>query len=166
MLGTGVYPVHLVERGPDGAVRESRERVTAALGNSGFSLPARRITVNLAPADEPKRGSGFVMSVSRNTTTFARRTRWSTASVPTYTRAAGTSLPRVTLPDFNYAAASLRAFDPYREDKDQGSQAGDTRTRGVKHSSLCSDVGVAAGSSGVSRLGRCQAGREGLMSMK
>ena len=35
---------------PAGAVKESRERVSAALVNSGFRLPPRRITVNLAPA--------------------------------------------------------------------------------------------------------------------
>ena len=34
-----------------GAVKESRERVSAAIVNSGFTLPARRTTVNLAPAD-------------------------------------------------------------------------------------------------------------------
>jgi magnesium chelatase family protein len=44
---------------PLGAVKESRERVAAALGNSGYHLPLRRITVNLAPADVPKRGSAF-----------------------------------------------------------------------------------------------------------
>ena len=44
---------------PDNAVRESRERVTAAVKNSGFVFPNRRITVNLAPADVHKEGSGF-----------------------------------------------------------------------------------------------------------
>ena len=44
---------------PDGAVRESKERVRAALANSGFSLPVNRITVNLAPADVRKEGSAF-----------------------------------------------------------------------------------------------------------
>ena len=42
-----------------GAVKESRERVSAALVNSGFVLPARRTTVNLAPADRRKEGTGF-----------------------------------------------------------------------------------------------------------
>ena len=42
-----------------GAVKESRERVTAALVNSGFAIPARRTTVNLAPADRRKEGSAF-----------------------------------------------------------------------------------------------------------
>src|SRR5580704_14582072 len=42
---------------PDKAVSEARERVRAALTASGLALPARRITVNLAPADLPKEGS-------------------------------------------------------------------------------------------------------------
>src|SRR5688572_1530110 len=44
---------------PENAVREGRERVTAALGNAGFRIPPRRITVNLAPADIRKEGSAF-----------------------------------------------------------------------------------------------------------
>jgi magnesium chelatase family protein len=44
---------------PENAVREGRERVTAALANAGFLLPPRRITVNLAPADIPKTGSAY-----------------------------------------------------------------------------------------------------------
>src|SRR5439155_23034570 len=44
---------------PDGAVKESRDRVRAALKNSGYECPARRITVNLAPADVKKEGSAF-----------------------------------------------------------------------------------------------------------
>ena len=41
------------------AVREGKERVRAALQNAGYRLPPRRITVNLAPADVKKEGSGF-----------------------------------------------------------------------------------------------------------
>lgn len=44
---------------PEGAVRESKERVKAALKNSGYHFPSDRITVNLAPADVKKEGSGF-----------------------------------------------------------------------------------------------------------
>jgi magnesium chelatase family protein len=44
---------------PEGAVRESKERVKAAVKNAGFHFPADRITVNLAPADVKKEGSGF-----------------------------------------------------------------------------------------------------------
>ena len=49
---------------PAGAVRESRERVTAALGNSGFEMPPRRTTVNLAPADVPKVGTAFDLPIA------------------------------------------------------------------------------------------------------
>ena len=48
---------------PQGAVREGRERVTAALVNSGFEFPLRRITINLAPADVRKEGSGFDLAI-------------------------------------------------------------------------------------------------------
>ena len=44
---------------PDKAVSEAKERVRAALIASGLALPARRITVNLAPADLPKEGSHY-----------------------------------------------------------------------------------------------------------
>lgn len=44
---------------PDVAVKESRDRVKAAIKNSGFEFPAKRITVNLAPADIKKEGAGF-----------------------------------------------------------------------------------------------------------
>ena len=47
-----------------GAVKESRERVSAALVNSGFTLPARRTTVNLAPADRRKEGTAFDLPVA------------------------------------------------------------------------------------------------------
>lgn len=44
---------------PDSAIRESRERISAAIRNSGFEFPLRRITMNLAPADIKKEGSAF-----------------------------------------------------------------------------------------------------------
>src|SRR5271169_5935943 len=44
---------------PDAAVRESRERIRAALKNCGYDIPPTHITVNLAPADLKKEGSGF-----------------------------------------------------------------------------------------------------------
>ncbi len=49
---------------PDAAVRESRERVRAALVNRGFEFPLRRITVNLAPADLPKAGPGIDLATA------------------------------------------------------------------------------------------------------
>jgi magnesium chelatase family protein len=44
---------------PDGAVREAKERVQAAIKNSEFMYPSKKITINLAPADVRKEGSGF-----------------------------------------------------------------------------------------------------------
>ena len=44
---------------PDSAVKESHERILAAIENSGYSFPMRAITINLAPADIRKEGSGF-----------------------------------------------------------------------------------------------------------
>ncbi len=49
---------------PDKAVAESRERVRSALVASGLALPAKRITVNLAPADMPKEGSHFDLPIA------------------------------------------------------------------------------------------------------
>jgi len=49
---------------PDAAVRESRERVRAALKNCGFSMPIKRITVNLAPADVRKEGPAFDLPIA------------------------------------------------------------------------------------------------------
>src|SRR6476660_2333341 len=49
---------------PDKAVSEAKERVRAALIASGLALPARRITVNMAPADLPKEGSHFDLPIA------------------------------------------------------------------------------------------------------
>lgn len=49
---------------PETAVKESRDRVRAALSNCGFNFPLRRITVNLAPADIPKDGGRFDLPVA------------------------------------------------------------------------------------------------------
>lgn len=74
--GVDSYPVHVevnlasglpaftVVGLAEGAVREGRERVSAALRNTGFPLPPRRITVNLAPADVRKEGSAFDLPIA------------------------------------------------------------------------------------------------------
>src|SRR6186997_2963273 len=49
---------------PDAAVRESRDRVRAAIRNSGFDFPQQRVTVNLAPADVRKAGSAFDLPIA------------------------------------------------------------------------------------------------------
>src|SRR3954471_4845238 len=49
---------------PEGAVKESKVRVSSALKNSGFDLPQKRITVNLAPADIRKEGAAFELAIA------------------------------------------------------------------------------------------------------
>ncbi len=49
---------------PDGSVRESKERVKAAIKNCGYDFPPKRITVNLAPADIKKGGAGFDLPIA------------------------------------------------------------------------------------------------------
>ena len=49
---------------PAGAVKESRERVSAALANSGFVVPPRRVTINLAPGDQRKEGTLFDLPIA------------------------------------------------------------------------------------------------------
>lgn len=49
---------------PDNTVRESKDRVKAAIKNSGYEFPARRITVNLAPANIKKEGAGFDLPIA------------------------------------------------------------------------------------------------------
>ena len=49
---------------PDAALSEARERVRSAIRNSGFEYPARRITVNLAPAEVGKSGASFDLAIS------------------------------------------------------------------------------------------------------
>lgn len=49
---------------PETEVREARDRVRAALQNSGFEFPQRRITVNLAPAELPKEGGRFDLAIA------------------------------------------------------------------------------------------------------
>ena len=76
VFGVDAYPVHVevdVSFGlphftmvglPDATVRESRDRVRAAIRNSGFTFPPHRITVNLAPADVRKAGSSFDLPIA------------------------------------------------------------------------------------------------------
>ncbi len=49
---------------PDAAVRESRERIKSAIKNCGFDFPFQAVTVNLAPADVKKEGSGFDLAIA------------------------------------------------------------------------------------------------------
>lgn len=49
---------------PDASVKESRDRVSAAIVNSGFAMPISRLTVNLAPADRKKEGPAFDLPIA------------------------------------------------------------------------------------------------------
>ncbi len=63
-LTTGAFPNLILVGLPDAAVKESRNRVISALRNQGFRYPARKITVNLAPAGLPKVGAGFDLPIA------------------------------------------------------------------------------------------------------
>ncbi len=62
-LGNGL-PVFSIVGLPATVVKESKDRVRAALVNSGFEFPPGRITVNLSPADIPKRGGRFDLPIA------------------------------------------------------------------------------------------------------
>ncbi|MDZ7811296.1 MAG: magnesium chelatase domain-containing protein [Arhodomonas sp.] len=49
---------------PETAVKEARDRVRCAIEHSGFEFPARRFTINLAPADLPKEGGRFDLPIA------------------------------------------------------------------------------------------------------
>ena len=63
MVAPGKVGMHIVGL-PDKAVAESRERVQAALHASGLSMPSKKVTVNLAPADLPKEGSHYDLPIA------------------------------------------------------------------------------------------------------
>ena len=62
-LGSGL-PTFSIVGLPATAVKESKDRVRAALANSGFEFPAGRITVNLSPADLPKEGCRYDLPIA------------------------------------------------------------------------------------------------------
>src|SRR5437868_376949 len=49
---------------PDTGVNESKERIKAAIKNSGFAFPLKKVVINLAPADLRKEGTGFDLPLS------------------------------------------------------------------------------------------------------
>ena len=62
--GDSITPAFTMVGLPDAAVRESRERIRAAINNCGFFFPIHRVTVNLAPADVKKEGSSFDLPIA------------------------------------------------------------------------------------------------------
>jgi len=71
-VSRGLPGFHLVGL-PNAEVRESRDRVMAALRNTGLKLPAGRITVNLAPAGIRKEGAAFDLAIAMGIVTHGRR---------------------------------------------------------------------------------------------
>ena len=61
---SGGIPSFTVVGLPDNAIRESRERILTAIRNSGFDMPPKKVTVNLAPADIKKEGTAFDLPVA------------------------------------------------------------------------------------------------------
>src|SRR5947199_9824970 len=62
--GAGGDPVIVIVGLPDAAVKESRDRVTTAIANSGYYWPRGRTTINLAPADVKKEGPSFDLPIA------------------------------------------------------------------------------------------------------
>ena len=62
-IGGGLPAFNIVGL-PDTAIRESRDRIKAAIKNSGFSFPAKKVTINLAPADIKKEGATFDLPIA------------------------------------------------------------------------------------------------------
>jgi magnesium chelatase family protein len=67
---------------PNTAVRESRERVTAAIKNAGLEFPLERITVNLAPADIKKEGAAFDLAIAMGIVLAAARKKSPDTALP------------------------------------------------------------------------------------
>jgi magnesium chelatase family protein len=67
---------------PNTAVRESRERVTAAIKNTGLEFPLERITVNLAPADIKKEGAAFDLAIAVGIVLAAAQRKSSDGGIP------------------------------------------------------------------------------------
>ena len=65
-LGPGL-PTFAVVGLAETAVKEARDRVRSAIQNSGFEFPARRVVINLAPADLPKDGGCFDLPIALGT---------------------------------------------------------------------------------------------------
>ena len=61
---SGGLPALTIVGLPETAVRESKDRVRSAIINAGFEFPAKRITINLAPADLPKEGGRFDLAIA------------------------------------------------------------------------------------------------------
>ena len=77
---TGIPAVRIVGL-PDAAVGEARERIRSAIRSSGYTWPARRITVNLAPADLRKSGGSFDLAIALGILAASGQMKISTSQV-------------------------------------------------------------------------------------
>jgi magnesium chelatase family protein len=79
-LGSGL-PTFSIVGMPQTAVKESKDRVRAALANSGFEFPAGRITVNLSPADLPKEGCRYDLPIALGILLASSQVKFSAADL-------------------------------------------------------------------------------------
>ena len=77
----GGLPVFAVTGLPAAAVRESKDRVRAALQTCGFDVPASRITVHLGPADVPKQGGRFDLAIALGVLAASQKKEWVTGGL-------------------------------------------------------------------------------------
>jgi magnesium chelatase family protein len=112
---------------PDAAVRESRDRVRAALKNCGYDIPPTHITINLAPADIRKEGSGFDLPMALGIIgaygglnkkdlpdclfvgelSLDGGVRGVRGTLPIAIEARGKKIPRLTVPELNAREAAM-----------------------------------------------------------
>ena len=78
---SGGLPTFAVTGLPAAAVRESKDRVRAALQTSGFEVPASRITVHLGPADVPKQGGRFDLAIALGVLLAHQKKAWATSGL-------------------------------------------------------------------------------------
>jgi magnesium chelatase family protein len=77
----GGLPGFAVTGLPAGAVRESKDRVRAAISSSGYTVPVSRITAHLGPADIPKQGGRFDLPIALGVLAADRQPRWPLAAL-------------------------------------------------------------------------------------
>jgi magnesium chelatase family protein len=77
----GGLPSFAVTGLPAAAVRESKDRVRAAIATSGFKVPVSRITVHLGPADIPKQGGRFDLPIALGVIAAEQQASWDVARV-------------------------------------------------------------------------------------
>ncbi len=78
---SGGLPTFAITGLPAAAVRESKDRVRAALQTSGFDVPVSRITVHLGPADVPKQGGRFDLAIALGVLLANEKKSWATSSL-------------------------------------------------------------------------------------